>query len=650
MMINNNKSRISIFLLITFIIALAGWFDLFNLIQLFHLYDSVKWQIILVFTGIIGIIPFLIVIGYWIPVFQDRISYFLGYLLDLKISKWIYVPLILLFSVSYSLAILSFYGKFLEGPYLRFFMVWLLAILCAIVPGKQAEPRFIMRMAFGLLLIGFFHVLSIMQRNVSTSAFTLSWSEASRYYYASLFDSIKLYGERLAWPFLHPSRYLLQSIPYFVGDFPIIIHRLWQVALWIIMPLITIWIFQKRIINIKGYAAWVFIIWSYLFMYQGPVYYHLFVCVWLVLLGYNKDNIWQTTVFVILGSLWAGISRVNWFPVPAMIAITLYLLDNPFPGKKKFVRYFIPPAIFTSLGLISAFIGQIGYAFLSGEERIDSFGSSFTSDLLWYRLFPNTTNSMGIVFPIVLLTFPVLVFLFINVKRNKYSFWQYFPIVGINSLLFFGGLIVSTKIGGGGNLHNMDAWLVLLWILTGKLMFDEQTHTEQVHKIWKPSWISIIILLLPFVYLVHFDRSYASMNAFDVNTDIEQEDIRSILNRANEVSKNGKEVLFISQRQLLIFEENDIPFVSDYELLTLMEMAISNNQPYLEIFRADLENHRFGMILVEKQVEKITTMDEGYFSEENNAWVKELTIPLLENYEEVRFYPYSNLTILQPKP
>ena len=648
-MMNKNKSRISIFLLVTFIISLAGWFDLFNMMKLYHLFNSVKWKIILVFDGIVVLLPLLLVVGYWVRATEERVSFFLDRMLDFTTSTWIRVILVNLFSISYTLALITFYGRFLEGPYLRFFMVWILSVLCAIVIGKQKEPRFIMRMAFSLMLIGFFYILLSMHRDISTSAFTLSWSEASRYYYASLFASSKLYGERLAWPFLHPSRYLLQSIPFFVGDFPIVIHRLWQVILWISMPLLTIWIFGKRIIKINGYAAWVFIIWSYVFMYQGPVYYHLFVCVWLVLLGYKKDNPWRTGIFVILGSLWAGISRVNWFPVPAMVAITLYLLDTPFPGKQKFIRYFIPPAVYTVIGIISAFGAQIGYAFLSGEERIDSFGSSFTSDLLWYRLFPNSTNYMGIIIPIILLALPALLLIFVNIRRRKYSFWQYFPIGAIAAILFIGGMVVSTKIGGGGNLHNMDAWLVLLWILTGKLVFDENEETDQQIKVWKPAWILLVMFLLAFSYQVNFTRSYTSMRVFDVNEEVEQEEIKSILRRSREVTKQGEEVLFISQRQLLMFEGKDIPLTSDYELLTLMEMAISNNQPYLEKFRADLENHRFGIIVVEKQVEKTIETDNGYFSEENNAWVKEITVPLLDNYTEVRYYPYSNLTILQPQ-
>jgi len=69
------------------------------------------------------------------------------------------------------------------------------------------------------------------------------------------------------------------------------------------------------------------------FLFQGAVYYHLMVCVVLVLLGYKKDKPLRTLIFVLLASVWAGISRVNWMPVPGLLAVALYLLDTPFDGK-----------------------------------------------------------------------------------------------------------------------------------------------------------------------------------------------------------------------------------------------------------------------------------------------------------------------------
>jgi hypothetical protein len=80
-----------------------------------------------------------------------------------------------------------------------------------------------------------------------------------------------------------------------------------------------------------------------------------------------------------------------------------------------------------------------------------------------------------------------------------------------------------------------------------------------------------------------------------------------------------------------------------------MEMSISNNQSYLESFYHDLQTHRFGMIVIEKQKNEIDYDREMDFSEENNAWVENITIPLLESYTEVRDYPICGTILMVPK-
>ena len=55
--------------------------------------------------------------------------------------------------------------------------------------------------------------------DISTYPFSLAWSEASRYYYASLWLSKQVYGQLIPPSVLHPSRYLLQAIPVPVSGF-----------------------------------------------------------------------------------------------------------------------------------------------------------------------------------------------------------------------------------------------------------------------------------------------------------------------------------------------------------------------------------------------------------------------------------------------
>jgi len=110
---------------------------------------------------------------------------------------------------------------------------------------------------------------------LSASPFTLGWSEASRYYYASLFHSPAVYGVRTAWPVLHPSRYLLQAIPFLAGDLPIAVHRLWQVGLWIGVSALVAIALARRWVRARSWRFVLLIGWGFLFLFQGPVYYHL---------------------------------------------------------------------------------------------------------------------------------------------------------------------------------------------------------------------------------------------------------------------------------------------------------------------------------------------------------------------------------------
>ena len=111
------------------------------------------------------------------------------------------------------------------------------------------------------------------------------------------------------------------------------------------------------------------------------------------------------------------------------------------------------------------------------------------------------------------------------------------------------------------------------------------------------------------------------------------------------VVASGQEVLFISERQLLTFEYiKNVPLVPYYELLTLMEMAISHNQNYLTKFYTDLKDQRFALIVMNKQY-VIFKDGTASFPEENNAWVKYITVPILQYYQPITWLRASGIEI-----
>jgi peroxiredoxin len=115
------------------------------------------------------------------------------------------------------------------------------------------------------------------------------------------------------------------------------------------------------------------------------------------------------------------------------------------------------------------------------------------------------------------------------------------------------------------------------------------------------------------------------------------------------VTKQGGEVLFISQRHLLTFDEvQDVPLVPDYELVFLMEMAMSDNATYMDAFHSDISSQRFTMIVSEPLVIQYQGRNHA-FGEENDAWVEGVSEPVLCYYEPSMELPAAGVVLYTPR-
>jgi len=115
------------------------------------------------------------------------------------------------------------------------------------------------------------------------------------------------------------------------------------------------------------------------------------------------------------------------------------------------------------------------------------------------------------------------------------------------------------------------------------------------------------------------------------------------------ITQEQGDVLFIDQRQLLTFGYIAAPLIPEYEKKVLMNEALSSNADYFESFYKDLAAGRFSLIVTEPL--RTPVKDSSYeFGEENNAWVKWVSIPVLCYYEEVQTYKEVNVMLLIPKP
>ncbi len=527
-----------------------------------------------------------------------------------------------------------------------YWAVWWLVLIAAGGLKLTFKTSWAGGFASALVLLGIAYELYLRFQAVTTYPLSMGWSEASRYYYGSLYFSQSIYGTQIPLSTLHPSRYLLQSLPFLIPGLGLTASRLWQVLLWVGMAGVTAGSLAWRALIPNSQSAngklgirelgiaGLFAGWFFLYLLRVGVYYHLEVMVFVPLLFVSAKHPWRSLAAVIFASAWAGISRVNWFPVPAMLAIAIYLLEertvdggrwtvNRLPST---VAYLIQPALWTVVGLATAVAAQALYIPLSGNAgNAKAFSSSFFSDLIWERLWPNDSYALGIVLAILIVSGPLLVALAQSVwgRVGQLHWIRSLGLAAILAVLFAGGLVVSVKIGGGGDLHNADAYAVLIGVVAAFFIGDK-VRGESKSDWGVVAWPVVATgLLIPLIFLV---PALSPNPKFNVKSN--QMAFAQLKTLAEQV--DGP-VLFINERHLLTFHQIDAPLVPEYEVVTLMEMAMSNNQPYLQQFYADLRSQRFAAIVTGKQ--NVGIKEEGAFANENNIWNTRVSPYILCYYE-----------------
>lgn len=538
---------------------------------------------------------------------------------------------------------------------LFYWACWWLILVAAGALKVGLKTSWVGGFASALILLGVAYEIYVRFQAVTTYPFSMGWSESSRFYYASLYFSQTLYGETFPLSTLHPSRYFLQSLAFLAPGLDLTGHRFWQFLLWMLMTLAAVAALVWRAFSADSNdsSRWnskvgrllspfnlLLAGWLFLFYLLVGVYYHLMPMVFIPLLFVSHKHPWRSLVAVVIASLWAGVSRVNWFPVPAMIAIAVYLMDVPFSNTRtsnaRIIEYLKWPFFWATSGLLSALGAQAAYIFLSGNaENAKAFTSSFTSDLIWSRLWPNELYPLGIFWGILLVSAPLLGALALALthwKRLHPIRWA--GILSMLAVLFAGGLAVSVKIGGGGDLHNMDGFAVLLSVVAalfigGQVRAESAPDDARVQA--RPGWpVQAVAALIPLFFLIPM---LAPRPVYDQALNQTRfEELKALVEAAQ------GPVLFINERHFVTFGDIDVALEPDYENVTLMEMAMSNNQQVLGQFYADLREHRFAMIVARRQ--NLFIQEEGGFVEENNVWNTRVSPHILCNYEE--------LTLLEP--
>jgi hypothetical protein len=272
--------------------------------------------------------------------------------------------------------------------------------------------------------------------------------------------------------------------------------------------------------------------------------------------------------------------------------------------------------------------------------------------LLWYRLLPNNTLGPGVLFLALIYTLPLLIILAWWMTSHLWHLdWvQKVALWGALIGFFVIGLVISTKIGGGGDLHNLDMYLITTLVAIVIALMSIDPRPVQIR--W-PFWAVGLVFYLVF-WVVYPYTPLHPRSAYHPFLELPKEDrvaeaLSTTQNEVAKFTKSGK-VLFMDDRQLLVFGYIPaIPFIPEYEKKYMMDQAMANNAGYFRPYYQDLAKKRFALIVTEPLKTRRQEDLGGPFSEENDAWVLWVSNPTLCFYEPIYVSTDVNVELLVPK-
>jgi hypothetical protein len=539
----------------------------------------------------------------------------------------------------------SVYGRVLGGPWTLLELFWLmffaLTVLFKIQPGTGSWGR---ALAASIILTTVNVTLLPLLTTINNYPVSLGYSDGELIYFSSLLTAEKIYGMQLPMSLIYPSLALLDSIPFLVGSFPIWVHRFWSVFLTIGLTFTASFCLVRRLKLSDRLLRWLLVGWAFLYLISGGVKYELLVCVIVILVGVSGRSPWRSLISIMLASFWAGMSRQNWYPVPGMLAAVLYLLEEPIDKRRTIYHYLAMPVSWFFFGLGIAFLGAIFTLQITNNDWATVYRYA-ASRTFWYRLLPSPTYPIGVLPGIILCTSASWLTLGMILKKNLRK-WHSIRLFGLGAslmVLFIGGLFVSAKIGGGGDLHNLDAFIVCILIVSAYFAFWRTVPDAPVTNPNPISWSVVAIACL-----VQFYFAASAFSPFLLYDEEAANQSVQTLQSYIDTARGSDEILFISQRQLITFDYLDnVTLVPEYELVELSARANLGDQVYLSVFRDDLRDHRFGLIVV-FTLHTPRYGSSHYFGEENDSWVHEVSIPILCDYEPIDNIPGTDITLYMP--
>jgi len=472
--------------------------------------------------------------------------------------------------------------------------------------------------------------------------FQLSWSEGNRFWdYSIMFgkDRYRYPSEEPIFAFINPVRQFLWGIPFLFKNANIQFVRLWSGLLFFLpyffLGILVFWAKETR----KWGQTILLASWSMIFLNQGPVYAPLVISAILVA-GARFLPLWLAFIIIAASGYLAQVSRITWMFAPAIWAVLISMLEPVKNGINLPERYrLVRSVLWGFAGVLGGFLLEKGMELIEPAAAaapskaslvsVDGISSLISNQpLIWNRLLPNPTYPLGILINLLLAILPVLILVgaLMLSKKWKLSTLQYLTIFLALVGTLVVGLVVSVKIGGGNNLHNMDMFLITLLIVAAYAWHNS-------NKTWistpQPLWVPFLLVFMIYYPMFQLLLTTTLLELPDHQRITETlEDVQGYVDYAD-----SDNVLFIDQRQLLTFSYiTDVDLIPQYEKKHLMDNALRSNESYFENFYRDIADQRFSLIVSEPLWVKFQGEDYQ-FGNENDIWVKWVSIPILCYYK-----------------
>ena len=565
-------------------------------------------------------------------------------------------------------------------------LIWFVEVLL-ITFFLQADKKLVSwtSLFVALLLTTSIYSIAFAFIKVSSYPFSIGWSEGNRMWDYSLFFGRYLYNFPSTakwWSSTDVGRQLIGGLPFIIPGVSIVVERVW-VGMTTVLPylMVGLAIFRSEIKNKK---LWVLLaLFTFIFLKQGPIHPPLVLSAFVVALLWRKP-LWLAAPIIFLTGYLTEISRYTWLFAPGIWIVMLEFSGVLSEDGRLQLATWRRTFILGISGIAGGYWGETLFAWLRttnntgkiltstgvGAVSLESVSSSISyHPLLWYRLWPSATSGIGIVLLLVVTVTPLislLVYLLIT-RRWTLINWQKAAIILPLLAFLVVGLVVSTKAGGGGDLHNLDMFLIgvlftaaIAWENGGKQWLSQ----IELSSVWVNCFLALA-LFIPGIQPLSDLRSFEFAEDLPwlvVLTDVsdpkllemfpeedEVEGIMEVIRTRIDHAKIDGEILFMDQRQLLTFGfMEDVDLVPEYEKKVVMNAAMGDDAAYFSKMYTDLANKRFSLIISEPLL--ITVKDSSdEFGEESNAWSKWVVHPVLCFYEPVKTFRDVSVQLLVPR-